>query len=302
MLQAADVERNIALLASALRTAGVHSVSLDYLGSAGQGEGIDFYVTWDAGTAVLATVDEQALGELTYTSGQYDNVNGAVVGKLVQKHTTLENAVYDICWQSLDLAGYANWTQGDGAKGRFTVYSKGYATVEHTVVKVEHQRKVISLDASFTQWHNIERIAATLVNIGSPKASVYYTMAGTYKNLHHVDLGSPDLDVKAKTTFVDIVDNYVDASGNALTKTRQLDLRAALAQVLWTTVRDSGRIEIPNTRYSTCVLSVDASGEAELDYVDHVNVHAPPVTHYVGEQNAFPTVTEANATASSLSM
>lgn len=302
MLQPYQVHRNITLLASALRTAGVHSVSLDYFGSAGQGEGMDFKVVWDSGTALLATDDEHALGTVIYTSVLSKTVNGKVIDELVQRQASLTDVVYEMCWQALDQAGYKNWTKDDGAKGRFTAHSSGYARVEHTVIKVEHHRRIITLDATFNHWNNIQSIAAVLTSIGSPKGSVYYTMAGAHKNLNHVDLGSPDLEVKAKTTFVDFVDNYLDSSGKPLTKNRRLDLRTALAQVLWTTVRESGCIEIPNTRYRTCVLSVSASGTAELDYVDHVSVEAPPATHYLGNPEAFPTAAQASRVTSSLSL
>lgn len=266
-----NFEANLVAIAAVLAANGIHQVASFYSGSGDSGD--EFSQTaYDADQSQVDLPDV----EVTVQQRQYGNVGAGYDYIVKDVAVSLSTAISDATDEAIRRAGHAGWENNEGGKGTLTIFSSGYAVLNHTMFyegDANHDYIEHGPDTEFGE--SLAAMAAVLQKHGLTSVQGEYTGSGDsgdgfdiyyFKGEESVEI---EQDVNDEVTYLVIDNDYSNGRFSPVKSTRTAEFEQALEDICFAMVTASGHDGWEINEGGGGTLTVRADGTATLDHYDN---------------------------------
>lgn len=273
------VNENVDSLATALRRAGATCAVYTYAGCNDSGTNFDLSVEWPKAHTLLMTDDNDAVGIVDFIVSEQKCIDGEWGYAKTVRNTDLRNAIADICEQALLVAGHIGWETNRGSYGTFTVYSEGYAHLEHTRNVIESTNSETRFDESSHQWENLKKVMALLPDLDAAELCISYSGSHGTKDINDIYLKDDEDNFLALDSYPDFT--YLDLRNvSPVEVCKPLD--EALEEIVWYMLQEAGHRKFPKGEGGDGNVRLFSNGTVVLNHTDEFHGDGVQTEAYFG--------------------
>lgn len=261
-----NFEANLVAIAAVLAANGIHQVASYYSGSGDSG---DEYRQ----TAYNANGEEVDMPEVEVVCEHRSYTRTGYVVESAE--LSLESAISDATNEAIDRAGHSGWENNEGGKGTLTIYSSGYAELNHTNYhEGEADYQYHDFDAGSIFGESLATVAAVLKANGCSEVQGEYYGSGDSGDGFDITLTGEDgeaseVSIDDEVTYLVVENVYQNGAFVPTKSTRTADFDQAIEDICFAMVSHTGNDGWENNEGGGGKIVINADGTARLEHYNN---------------------------------